>query len=159
MFIDSHSILEQPLRNCHFLSFGEEWKNIRIWKKECGSHFVYPTLCNLMDCSLPGFYVHGIFQSRILEWVAISCTRGSSEARIRTQVSHIAGGFSYQGSPSYLGELLKYCIFSHYISACGWIFFMYSSQNNLKQIGCESGYENESVFIKPNIKELCKNVK
>ena len=31
-----------------------------------------PTLCDLMDYSLPGFSVHGIFQARILEWVAIS---------------------------------------------------------------------------------------
>ena len=30
------------------------------------------TLCDPMDCSLPGFYVHGIFQARVLEWVAIS---------------------------------------------------------------------------------------
>ena len=30
-----------------------------------------PTLCYLMDCSLPGFSVHGIFQARVLEWVAI----------------------------------------------------------------------------------------
>ena len=31
-----------------------------------------PTLCNPMDCSLPGFSVHGIFQARILKWVAIA---------------------------------------------------------------------------------------
>ena len=31
-----------------------------------------PTLCNPMDCSLPGFSVHGIFQARVLEWVAIT---------------------------------------------------------------------------------------
>ena len=31
-----------------------------------------PTLCDPMDCSLPGFSVHGIFQARVLEWVAIS---------------------------------------------------------------------------------------
>ena len=37
-----------------------------------------PTLCNTMDCSLPGFSVHGISQARILEWVAISFSRGSS---------------------------------------------------------------------------------
>ena len=36
-----------------------------------------PTLCDPMDCSLPGFSVHGIFQERILEWVAISFSRGS----------------------------------------------------------------------------------
>ena len=36
------------------------------------------TLCDPMDCSLPGFSVHGIFQARVLEWVAISFARGSS---------------------------------------------------------------------------------
>ena len=35
------------------------------------------TLCNHMDCNLPGSFVHGIFQARILEWVAISCSRRS----------------------------------------------------------------------------------
>ena len=34
------------------------------------------TLCNPMDCSLPGSSVHGIFQARVLEWVAISFSRG-----------------------------------------------------------------------------------
>ena len=38
----------------------------------------YPTLCNPVDCSLPGSSVHGILQARILEWVAISFSRGSS---------------------------------------------------------------------------------
>ena len=37
-----------------------------------------PTLCNPVDCSLPGFSVHGILQARILEWVTISFSRGSS---------------------------------------------------------------------------------
>ena len=37
-----------------------------------------PTLCNPMDGSLPGSSVHGIFQARILEWIAISSSRGSS---------------------------------------------------------------------------------
>ena len=50
-----------------------------------------PTLCDPMDCSLPGFSVHGIFQARVLEWVAISFSRGSSWPRDRTQVSCIAG--------------------------------------------------------------------
>ena len=36
------------------------------------------TLCDPMDCSLPGSSVHGIFQARILEWVAIPFSRGSS---------------------------------------------------------------------------------
>ena len=50
-----------------------------------------PTLCNPMDCSPPGFFVHGILQARILEWVAISFSRGSSWPRDQTQVSHIVG--------------------------------------------------------------------
>ena len=37
-----------------------------------------PTLCDPMDCSLPGYTVHGIFQARILEWVPVSFSRGSS---------------------------------------------------------------------------------
>ena len=37
-----------------------------------------PTLCDPMDCSLPGSSLHGILQARVLEWVAISFSRGSS---------------------------------------------------------------------------------
>ena len=48
------------------------------------------TLCDPMDCSLPGSSVRGIFQARILEWVAISFSRGSSWPRDRTQVSSTA---------------------------------------------------------------------
>ena len=54
------------------------------------------TLCDPMDCSLPGFSVHGIFQARVLEWVATSFSRGSSWPRDRTSVSYgfcIAGEF------------------------------------------------------------------
>ena len=48
-----------------------------------------PTLCDPMDCSLPGSSVHGISQARVLEWIAISSSRGSSQPRDRTQVSRI----------------------------------------------------------------------
>ena len=50
-----------------------------------------PTLCNPTDCSLSGFSVYGIFQARVLEWIAISFSRGSPQPRNRTRVSHIAG--------------------------------------------------------------------
>ena len=40
-----------------------------------------PTLCDSMDCRLPGFSVYGIFQARILEWVAISFSTKSSQDR------------------------------------------------------------------------------
>ena len=51
------------------------------------------TLCDPMDCSPPGSSVHGIFQARILEWVAISSSRGSFWPRDWTCVSCIAGRF------------------------------------------------------------------
>ena len=45
------------------------------------------TLCNPVDCSQPGSSVHGIFQARILVWVAISSSRGSSQPRDQSWVS------------------------------------------------------------------------
>ena len=52
-----------------------------------------PTLCDPMDCSPPGSSVHGILQARVLKWVAVSFSRGSSQPRDQTQVSCIAGRF------------------------------------------------------------------
>ena len=49
------------------------------------------THCDPVDCSPPGSSVHGISQARVLEWNAISFSRGSSWPRNRTQVSGIAG--------------------------------------------------------------------
>ena len=50
-----------------------------------------PTLWDPMDCSLPGSSIHGIFQAEVMEWVAISLSRGSSRPRDGTWVSRIAG--------------------------------------------------------------------
>ena len=49
-----------------------------------------PALCNPIDCSPPGSSVHRIFQSRILEWVVMASSRGSSRPRDRTHVSCIS---------------------------------------------------------------------
>ena len=66
-----------------------------------------PTLCDTMDCSLPGSSVHGLLQARILEWVAISFPRGSSQHRDGSQVScicrQILYHLSHQGSCQYQG--------------------------------------------------------
>ena len=51
------------------------------------------SFCDPLDCSPPGFSAHGILQARILEWIAVSFSRGSSQPRNRTQVSCIAGKF------------------------------------------------------------------
>ena len=65
----------------------------------------YPTLCvcsvvfrpcDLMDCRLPGSSVPGITLARILEWVAISSSRGSSQLRIQTRSSRIARWSGYR---------------------------------------------------------------
>ena len=50
-----------------------------------------PTLCDPVDCGLPGSSIHRIFQARILEWVAISFSKGSSWPRDWIQVSYVAG--------------------------------------------------------------------
>ena len=72
---------------------------LKIVHKRCQSDWKpvtqsCPTLCNPMDCSPPDSSVHGIFQAEILEWAAISSSRGSSRARDWTLLSPaLAGGF------------------------------------------------------------------
>ena len=60
---------------------------------------LYPTLCDPMDCSLSGSSVHGILQARILVWIAMLSSRGSSQPRDQTHISWvscIADGFFTQ---------------------------------------------------------------
>ena len=69
-----------------------------------------PTLCDPMDCSLPGSSVHGILQARILEWIAISFSRGSSWPRDQTLVSCIScigRWILYYWATSYLLQLIS----------------------------------------------------
>ena len=68
-------------------------------------------LCDLLECSLPGPSVHGIFQVRILEWVAIPFSRGSSQSRDRTYVSCIGRQILYP--LSHLGSLIVACKWIH----------------------------------------------
>ena len=56
--------------------FGQQFPNNKVVKVLVAQSC--PTLCDLMDYSLPGSSVHGILQARVLEWVAISFCRGSS---------------------------------------------------------------------------------
>ena len=87
-----------------------------------------PTLCDPMDCSPPDYSVHGIFQARILEWVAISSSRGSFQPRDGTRVSCIAGGFfiisatkqapmaAIKTSPGHCWVFLTGCFLSTYFN-------------------------------------------
>ena len=58
-----------------------KWRKVKVKFQSC------PTLCDPMDCSLQGSSIHGVFQGRVLEWVAISFSRGSSWPRDQTRVS------------------------------------------------------------------------
>ena len=60
-----------------------------MWVSEVAQ--LCPTLFDPMDCNLPYSSVHGIFQARVLEWVVISFSRGSSQPRDWTWVSRIVG--------------------------------------------------------------------
>ena len=78
-----------------------------------------PTPCDPMDCSPPGFSVHGILQARILEWVAIPFSRRSSWSRDQTsflQCSQILYRVSHQGSYS------ASCIFFRHHKT--WIYYI-----------------------------------
>ena len=48
-----------------------------------------PTRSDLMDCSLPGSSVHGIFQARVLEWGAIACEVINTVTNLMVVISHI----------------------------------------------------------------------
>ena len=69
------------------------WHHLYVESKESESEVAQSclTLCDPVDCSLPGSSIHGIHQGRILEWVAISFSRGSSRPRYQTCVSCTAG--------------------------------------------------------------------
>ena len=64
-------------------------KNTGKWSQESEVTQSCLSLCDPMDCSLPGSSLHGIFQAIVLEWIAISFSSRSSQLRDRTQVSHI----------------------------------------------------------------------
>ena len=102
-----HSICQQIWKTQQWPQDWEQSVFILISKKgnaktkECSINFIYLKvdqlcliLCDPMDCT-----IHGIFQARILEWVAIPFSRGSSQPRDRTQVSRIAGDSSPAEQP------------------------------------------------------------
>ena len=103
--------LEFSLKKCHPVILPLSGPCFFLfWTSKNSRHVVhaqllqsFPTLGNCMDCSLPGSSIHGIFLARILEWVAIPFSRGSSWPRDWTHVSCIAGRFfttELPGKPS-----------------------------------------------------------
>ena len=88
---------------------------------------LYPTLCNAMDCSLQGSSVCGIFQTRILECVAISFSRGSFQLRDQTHISCIAGRLLIFLKLKVI--VLQNCVGFYQIST--WISHRYTSRTSL----------------------------
>ena len=89
VFVFNYRCPRRPKRGLVFLP---------IWVKESESSSLSVkalswSLCDPMDCSPPGSAIHGIIQARILMWVAIPFSRGSSQPRNQTRVSCIAGRF------------------------------------------------------------------
>ena len=67
-----------------------------------------PTLCDPTDGSPPGSALPGVLQARLLKRVAIFFSRGSSQPRVRTQVSRIVGGFSTSWATREAQEILEW---------------------------------------------------
>ena len=91
-----------------------------------------------MDCSPPGFSVHGFLQARILEWVAKPSSRGSSQPRDQTQVSRITDRFEPPGKPkntrvsslSLLERILLTQELNRGLLHCRWIVYQLSYQGS-----------------------------
>ena len=76
--------------SCQTHQFCADWLRTLLMMARAKLLQLCPTLCHPMDCSPPGSSVHGISQSRILEWVAVSFSRASSQPRYRTHISCIS---------------------------------------------------------------------
>ena len=93
------------------------------------------TLCDPMDCGLPGSSVHDILQARILEWIAIPFSRGSFRPRDRTRVFCIAGSPALQGrSMTNLDRILK----SRDITSLTKVHIFKAMDFTVVMCGCES---------------------
>ena len=101
----------------------------------------YLTLYNPTDCSLPGIsFVHGVFQARILEWVAIFFSRWSSQPRDRTLVSRLAGRlFTLWANRESLGwtfsKILEYKLAAPVLQLylCLWLKYLWSGYRMCKR--------------------------
>ena len=71
----------------------KSWTRLSNWTNPCVCAKLLqlcPTLCDPMDCSLSGTSVHGILQARILKWIAMPSSRGSSWPRDKILVSYVS---------------------------------------------------------------------
>ena len=95
LYILSHLISKQLYQVDAIIIFILILRNQGTERKtnSCNTHKIRKLPSGVQLFATPWIVVRGILQARILEWVAFSFSRGSSQPRDRTQVSHIAGGF------------------------------------------------------------------
>ena len=105
-----------------------------------------PTLCDPMNCSPPGSSIHGILQARILEWIAIPFSRGSSWPRDQTQVSCTAGRFFTIWAT---GKILKHRTIPRFLTFLQWHSSIYISTSFCYSISVPT-FKSQLQFIKVN---------
>ena len=106
-----------------------------------------PTLCHPTDCSPPGSSVQGIHQARILEWVPIPFSRGSSWPKDRTQVSCTAGRFFTVWLIWLKSWLLQWPIRNSIISCCIYFRRCAWSLNHLRTEILKVTFQRKKSFI------------
>ena len=89
-----------------------------------------PTLCNPMDCSLPGSCVHGIFQAIVLEWIAMSFSRESSQPRDQTCVFCI----------SCIGRWILYHWATWKTHICVCVYMQFNNKESLEKFTCYNDF-------------------
>ena len=141
-----------------FLGLWEHPSNLRSCRPLVAQ--LYPTLCSPMDCRPLGSSDHGILQARILEWIAIPSSVGSSKARDWTQVSRTAGRFftaKPPGEPNLDGNCLLLCESFWFLIICTRLFithgkkfrkYIHQNQDFLLRCYCvESNVFDSSICV------------
>ena len=109
-----------------------------------------PTLCDPMACSLPASSIHGVFQARLLEWVAISFSRGFSWPRDWTSISCIAGrcfteAFCQSVSVQLLSRVLLFA--TPWTAACQAFLSITNCQSPPKPMSIESVMPSKHLIL------------
>ena len=106
----NHYSLVFQCQNPHFwaASLMIQWLRICLPVQGCLLTQSYPTLCNPMDCRLPGSSVHGILQARILEWIAIPFSRANT--RDMSSIPGLERSCVSQSNLARVPQLLSSCL-------------------------------------------------
>ena len=121
---------------CHFLL---QWMKV---KSESEVPQLCPTLCDPMDCSLPGSSARGIFQARVLEWVAIAFSNGGMAKHLWIPLSKkkkkSKGRYKQAGTLFRVPKsaLISYCCITNYHKLSNLEHFCYYLTLSLKDIYC-----------------------